>query len=62
MNSFSTYLVGFVILVVGLALAAYLLHAPTTWIIVGVVILVGIGIMAATTRTRQRDPGGPAGY
>ncbi|HEX6751902.1 MAG TPA: hypothetical protein VF092_31700 [Longimicrobium sp.] len=59
MNSFSTYLIGFIILVIGLALAAHLLGAPTMWIVVGIIILVGIGIMAATTRTRHRDPGGP---
>lgn len=61
MSSFSTYLIGFLILVIGLALAAYLLGAPATWIVVGVIVLVGIGIITATTRTRTRDPGGPHG-
>lgn len=59
MSSFSTYLVGFIILIVGLALAAHLMGAPTMWIVVGVIVLVGIGIITATTRTRTRDPGGP---
>jgi len=64
MSSFSTYLVGFIILIIGLALGAHLLGAPTMWIVVGVIILVGIGIMGATTRTRTRDPGagGPPTY
>jgi peptidoglycan/LPS O-acetylase OafA/YrhL len=61
MSSFSTYLIGFLILVIGLALAAHLLGAPTTWIVVGVIVAVGVGIISATTRTRTRDPHGPQG-
>jgi peptidoglycan/LPS O-acetylase OafA/YrhL len=61
MSSFSTYLIGFIILIIGLAVAAHLLGAPTMWIVVGAIVLVGIAIMTATTRTRTRDPGGPGG-
>ena len=61
MSSFSTYLIGFIILIIGVALAAHLLGAPTTWIVVGVIVLIGIGIISATTRTRTRDPNGPHG-
>jgi uncharacterized membrane protein YiaA len=57
MSSFATYLIGFVILIVGLAVAAYLLNVPSTWIVVGVIVLVGIGVLSATTRTKMRDPG-----
>jgi peptidoglycan/LPS O-acetylase OafA/YrhL len=60
MSSFSTYLIGFIILIIGLGVAASLLGAPTLWIVVGVIVLVGIAIMTATTRTRTRDPGGPS--
>lgn len=56
MSSFGTYLIGFVILIVGLAFAAYLLNVPSTWIAVGVIVLVGIGILSATNRTKMRDP------
>ncbi len=56
MSSFSTYIVGFIILVVGLALAAYLLNVPTMWIAVGVIVLIGIGVLMATSRTKPRDP------
>lgn len=59
MSSFATYLIGFVILVIGLAVAAYLLGAPTMWIVVGVIVLIGIGIITATTRTKPRDPTPP---
>jgi uncharacterized membrane protein YiaA len=56
MSSFSTYIVGFIILVVGLALAAYLLNIPGMWIAVGVIVLIGIGVLMATSRTKPRDP------
>ncbi len=56
MSSFGTYLLGFILLVIGLAIGAYLLNVPPTWIAVGVVVLLGIGIMAATNRTKPRDP------
>jgi positive regulator of sigma E activity len=59
MSSFATYLLGFIILIIGLAVAAYLLNAPPTWILVGVIILVGLGILMATSRTKMKDP--PAG-
>jgi len=56
MSSFSTYLIGFVILIVGLAIAAYLLGAPPLWIAVGVISMIGIGVLMATSRTKPRDP------
>ena len=56
MSSFGTYLVGFILVIVGLAVGAYLLNVPTTWIGVGVVVLIGLGILTATTRTRPKDP------
>ncbi|HEY2067675.1 MAG TPA: hypothetical protein VGG84_17100 [Gemmatimonadaceae bacterium] len=61
MSSFGTYLTGFVILIIGLAIAAYLLNIPTMWILVGVVILIGIGILMATSRTKMKDPPAPPG-
>ena len=59
MSSFSTYLIGFFVLIIGLAIAAYLLNVPSTWILVGVVVALGIGILTATTRTKTKDPPGP---
>lgn len=61
MSSFSTYLIGFIILIVGLAIAASLLNVPTMWIVVGAIILVGIGILMATSRTKMKDPPAPPG-
>ena len=59
MSSFQTYLLGYIILVVGLAIAAYLLGLPAIWIAVGTIVLIGIGIIAATGRTKPRDPQQP---
>jgi hypothetical protein len=54
--SFGLYLAGYVILIVGLALGAHLLHIPPKWIGVGVLCLIGIGIVSAVTATRRKDP------
>jgi len=59
MSSFATYLIGFIVLIVGLAVAAYLLNIPTSLIVVGIIVLLGIGILMATSRTRPRDPPPP---
>ena len=61
MSSFGTYLIGFLILIVGLAIAATLLNVPTMWIVVGAIILVGIGVLMATTRGKMKDPPAPPG-
>jgi len=47
MTSSQTFLLGFIILIIGLAGAAYMLAVPPVWIAVGVVILIGIGIISA---------------
>lgn len=60
MSSFQTYLLGYIILIIGLAIAAFLLGAPTIWIAVGTIVLIGIGIIAATGRTKPKDPQQPA--
>jgi uncharacterized membrane protein YiaA len=61
MSSFGTYLIGFIILIIGLAIAAYLLNVPTMWIAVGAIVLIGIGILMATSRTKMKDPPTPPG-
>lgn len=52
MNSSQTYLIGYIILVLGLAAAAMMLAVPPVWIAIGVVILIGIGIMIAARYPR----------
>ena len=55
-SSFGVYLIGFIVLTLGLALGAHLAGAPITWIAVGVVVLLGIGILMAVTRTQAKTP------
>jgi len=55
-SSFSIYLIGFIVLIIGLAYTATLLGVPTVWIVVGVIVMVGIGILTGTSRTKTKDP------
>ena len=69
-SSFGLYLVGFIILIIGLALGAHLAGVPTMWIAVGVICLLGIGILSAVKRTQASarrgtgtpPPGSPPRY
>ena len=54
--SFGLYVIGFLILIGGLVYGAMLLHVPQTWIVVGVIILLGLGITSGVTATRHKDP------
>lgn len=54
--SFAMYILGFVVVIIGLAYGAHLAHMPQQWIGVGVIVLVGLGILKAVTHTRQKDP------
>jgi protein-S-isoprenylcysteine O-methyltransferase Ste14 len=54
--SFVIYLIGYLVLIVGLAVGAHMMHVPPRWIGVGALILVGLGILTGVARTRQRDP------
>ena len=52
MSPFGAYLLGALLVIIGLATGAYLLNVPPAWIGVGVIIAIGLGIVLATTRTR----------
>lgn len=54
--SFPIYLLGFVIVIAGVAWGLYVMHVPTLYIAIGCVILVGIGILRGVSQTRQKDP------
>ncbi len=60
-SSFGLYLVGFIILIIGLALGAHLAGMPTTWIAVGVICLLGIGILSAVKKTQMASKSGTGG-
>jgi hypothetical protein len=51
---FLAYLIGFLILIGGLAWAALEAGAPQLWVMIGAVILLGIGIITGASRTRIR--------
>ena len=55
MSAFILYVAGFIVLLGGLVYGAFLLHVPHTWIVVGALVLVGLGVMSAVSRTKQRD-------
>ncbi len=55
MSNFSLYLVGFIIVIAGLAYGAFLAGIPPVWIGVGVVVLLGLAILKGVSQTRHRE-------
>ena len=55
-SSLAIFIVGFVILIAGLAYGANLAGAPPQWIAVGATVLAGIGIVMGVSKTRMKDP------
>ena len=55
MSSFAIYLIGFLLFVGGLAYGAFLLGIALTWILVGAVTLIGLGMVIGVGKTRQKD-------
>jgi hypothetical protein len=56
--SFVLYVVGFVILIAGIAWALVTAKVPTLYVTIACVILLGIGIVTGVVRTRSKDPSG----
>ena len=57
--SFLLYLIGFIVFIAGLGWLATVMGVSQTYIMIGAVILLGIGILTAVSRARSKDP--PAG-
>ena len=55
MSSLSIFIVGFIIVIGGLAYGASLAGVSTQWIAVGAVVLAGIGIVMGVTKMRTKD-------
>lgn len=55
MSAFMLYVIGFFVLLAGLVYGAVLLHVPQTWIIVGTLIVLGLGVMSAVSHTKRKD-------
>lgn len=56
--SIALYIVGFVVLIGGLAMAAVQLGVPQSWIVIGIVVLVGIAIIGIASAVRNHGPPG----
>jgi membrane-bound acyltransferase YfiQ involved in biofilm formation len=53
--SFGIYAVGYVILLIGIAYLAHLMHIPETYIIAITIILLGAGIMTGVQSARGKN-------
>ena len=51
--SFALYMIGFVLFIAGLVWAAVVAGVPQLYIGIGVLILLGLGIFSAGSKTRQ---------
>ncbi|HLY63822.1 MAG TPA: hypothetical protein VKV95_24040 [Terriglobia bacterium] len=56
--SFGLYALGVVLVIGGLIYGGILLHVPAHWIVVGGIVALGFGVLAAVKATRQKDPAG----
>ena len=54
--SFGLYFFGFLIFIAGVAWALVTAGVPILYVAIASVILLGVGIMTAVSRTRPRDP------
>ncbi len=52
MNWFNLALAGWIILIVAIAIAAYMLHVPRVWIGIGALALLGIAVISAATKSK----------
>ncbi len=54
--SFSLYLIGFVIVIGGVAWGMIAAGVPKLYVMIACVILLGLGIVTGVSRTRTKDP------
>ncbi len=54
--NFMLYMLGVLFVACGLAYGASRLGIGQTWITIGVIVIIGLGIMTAVAKTRQKDP------
>ena len=54
MNWFNLALVGWIILIIAVAIAAYMLHVPRVWIGIGALALLGIAIITSVGRSKPQ--------
>jgi hypothetical protein len=56
MTNFFVYMIGVILVVGALAYGASLLGLSTTWITVVAIAGIGLGVMGAIVKTRQKEP------
>jgi len=55
MSNLALYIVGYLILIGGLAWGAHILGVSPTWIAIGAVVLLGFGVVTGVSRTRRPE-------
>ena len=60
MSATLLYLLGYIVFLVGVTYGAWLLGIQQRWIVTLVMILLGLGVATAATKTRHREPPGEA--
>jgi hypothetical protein len=53
--SFGLYVIGYLVVIGGLAYGATLMHVPAHWIVAGAIVMVGLGIVKGVKTTRPKD-------
>ncbi len=59
MSTFTIYMIGVVVLIIALFVAGSTFNWPMTYVAIGAIVLLGIGILSGVSSTKRRDP--PAG-
>ncbi len=54
--SFGLYVLGFAVVIGGVAWGMSLMHIGAQYIMITCLILLGVGILTGVSRTRQKDP------
>jgi hypothetical protein len=55
MSSFGLYLIGFIVLSIGIMFAASILGVGNQWLAVIGLVLLGLGVITGVAKTRRRD-------
>lgn len=56
MSSFGIYMIGIIVLIVALFIAGNTFGWPQSYVLIGAVVLLGLGIILGVSNTKRRDP------
>lgn len=54
MNWFNLSIVGWIILIAAVGIAAYMMHAPVIWIAIGALALLGIAVISSVGKSKPQ--------